>query len=161
MTNLSWYSLYFQVDIFVIDSVFLGKLSSIRIGHSETKLGTFLISSCVVNCKRLICPVLNIFFFSRFQVMVGSWTKCLSRKVLRQHEHLSLIVTGNDKTQKYTASVENCDVWTQTENKSYFKSTEKVHLDDNLCNSTDLSSHWATPVIRSLSSRIDIPRRIF
>ena len=35
------YSLYFQVDIFVIDSVFLGKLSSIRIGHSETKLGTF------------------------------------------------------------------------------------------------------------------------
>lgn len=28
-----------QVDIFVIDSVFLGKLSSIRIGHSETKLG--------------------------------------------------------------------------------------------------------------------------
>ena len=29
------------MDIFVIDSVFLGKLSSIRIGHSETKLGTF------------------------------------------------------------------------------------------------------------------------
>lgn len=28
-----------QVDIFAIDSVFLGKLSSIRIGHSETKLG--------------------------------------------------------------------------------------------------------------------------
>ncbi|CAH3114250.1 unnamed protein product [Porites lobata] len=28
-----------QVDIFVIDSVFLGKLSSIRIGHNETKLG--------------------------------------------------------------------------------------------------------------------------
>ncbi|KAL9988547.1 hypothetical protein ACROYT_G003004 [Oculina patagonica] len=28
-----------QVDIFVIDSVFLGKLSTIRIGHSETKLG--------------------------------------------------------------------------------------------------------------------------
>lgn len=32
------------MDIFVIDSVFLGKLSSIRIGHSETKLGMFLIS---------------------------------------------------------------------------------------------------------------------
>lgn len=30
------------MDIFVIDSVFLGKLSSIRIGHSETKLGMFL-----------------------------------------------------------------------------------------------------------------------
>lgn len=29
------------MDIFVIDSVFLGKLLSIRIGHSETKLGTF------------------------------------------------------------------------------------------------------------------------
>lgn len=28
-----------QVDIFSVDSVFLGKLSSIRIGHSETKLG--------------------------------------------------------------------------------------------------------------------------
>jgi len=62
--------------------------------------------------------------------MVGSWTKCLSRKVLRQHEHSSLIVTGNDKTQKYTASVENCDVWTQTENKSYYKNTEQVHLSD-------------------------------
>ena len=34
----------FQVDIFVIDSVFLGKLTSIRIGHSETKLGKFLIT---------------------------------------------------------------------------------------------------------------------
>lgn len=34
----------FQVDIFVIDSVFLGKLSSIRIGHSETKLGEFSIT---------------------------------------------------------------------------------------------------------------------
>jgi len=28
-----------QVDVFVIDSVFLGKLLTIRIGHSETKLG--------------------------------------------------------------------------------------------------------------------------
>ena len=38
----------FQVDIFVIDSVFLGKLSSMRIGHSETKLG-----------KQKLFPVVN------------------------------------------------------------------------------------------------------
>lgn len=43
--------------------------------------------------------------------MVGSWTRCLSRKAPRQHEHSSLIVTGNDKTQKDSASVKKCDVW--------------------------------------------------
>ena len=49
--NSSWYSLCFQVDIFVVDSVFLGKLSSIRIGHSETKLGMFLIFTSALFMK--------------------------------------------------------------------------------------------------------------
>ena len=39
--------LCFQVDIFVVDSVFLGKLTSIRIGHSETKLGKLCPSTCL------------------------------------------------------------------------------------------------------------------
>ena len=39
--------LRFQVDIFVVDSVFLGKLTSIRIGHSETKLGMLSPSTCL------------------------------------------------------------------------------------------------------------------
>lgn len=48
--------------------------------------------------------------------MVGSWTRCLSRKALRQHEHSSLIVTGNDKTRLVFA----------TRNKCYFTNTNQL-----------------------------------
>ena len=62
------------MDIFVIDSVFLGKLSSIRIGHSETKLGTFrknlsllLLTVCVSLFNHFIIVIneapRKIFFF--------------------------------------------------------------------------------------------------
>ena len=64
------------MDIFVIDSVFLGKLSSIRIGHSETKLGTFrknlsllLFTMCVslfLNFFIVINEAPRKFFFSFF-----------------------------------------------------------------------------------------------
>ena len=36
--------------------------------------------------------------------MVGSWTRCLSRKVPKQHEHSNLIATGNHKPHEDTAS---------------------------------------------------------
>ena len=69
-----------QVDLFIIDSIFLGKLTSIRIGHNGTALGKcFPIFAC---CDSFVVTIKN-FAFAKFYPRIALFVEQIhSMKIL-------------------------------------------------------------------------------